>query len=36
MFLSVELLLKEPFLIKVQFVAIIIRILDVIKYGHFL
>ena len=27
---------KEPFLTKVQFVAIIIRILDVIKYGHFL
>ena len=27
---------KEPFLTKVQFVAIINRILDVIKYGHFL
>ena len=27
---------KEPSLSKVQFVAIIIRILDVIKYGHFL
>ena len=26
---------KEPSLSKVQFVAIIIRILDVIKYGHF-
>ena len=27
---------KEPSLSKVQFVAILIRILDLIKYGHFL
>ena len=28
--------LKEPSLSKVQFVAILIRILDLIKYGYFL